>query len=696
MLNNNNSFKLNSETCFLSLVVIIHVCLRAKSIFLDLHPFSFFDEGMYAHNVYWMYWEDKIIPPPNSLAGGFTYYICWLLTEFYNLVSSEKVALNESHILSRFVVIFISGLMPVFIYKTLKILGASGGVAILAAFISTFAPTSLALTRVVYPDHFMPGLIAVLVYCLIKFVKSVGCLKCLISSGVFLGFILSTKYSGFILCAPIGILIFHSNWGKNGDFLSDFKQTIRQSLVLFGVSAVVFLALNVDGILAGDVLRAIKSHRAHYMEGHLGAQSDHALLFYTQYLFLLSFGFLGAPLILGGLALLWSKDKIVFLFFLLMLALYLMVLGHYVVVFNRNMSLLLPVVFILIGLSMETCRRWLTKYSFYKLAVLLVVLVVSEPLVRSAIQLEFDYRDDARSVAKEWIEANIGLQYKIGTPHSVWGAPYGNLVNKIIIPLGTDFKQAPKVDYYVADGWQADFLMGGVSMFDFIPFTEHHFVNISRSEYPGLVNAHKKFLEHFDLVKTFSNKNYYGPSVYIYKAKNFNYNKNNILTNSDFEQLNLEGWTQRAQSGSATFEQMTFMSESTPFYDRPQYFARWKLRAPATFAFIEQKVDIKVLEGKKFRLSFWARSLTGKREFFSHSYFLPQGELDNTSMLFYPINNLSFTLDKQWRKVSLSYAAPNLEGIELSDNAHAIVRPIFFDDTDTPTIDIARVRLVVE
>ena len=285
MKTNFGNFKINKEYWFLAFVILLHILVRAQSAFLDLPPFSFFDEIIYAQNAYGMFLDRNMIPPQQSLAGGFTYYVCYFATKLYSLFFGRDISVVQSAIISRFALILISCLMPLFIYKSLKLLNVNGAIAVLAAGISSVSPESLALTRVVYPDHFMPGLIAALTYFVIKFIKDDGRIKHLIVLGVLLGLIFSTKYSGFLLTVPISVLILHESLGRSGSLFGDMKQGLVKILLVFGIASAIFALLNISGIMAGDVLWAIEGHHNHYKGGHLMAQTDQGVLFYSKILF---------------------------------------------------------------------------------------------------------------------------------------------------------------------------------------------------------------------------------------------------------------------------------------------------------------------------------------------------------------------------------------------------------------------------
>lgn len=147
----------------LSSVLLIHVTLRANNLFIDLEPNSFVDEGMFAHNTYSMITDGLWYPPNQLLTGGFPYFICFFPNKVADLIFGN-LSLHTSVIISRTVVLILSTLLPLYLFRSMKLLGATNTIAALTALIASASPISLAFTRIVYPDHFMPGLIAGLIF----------------------------------------------------------------------------------------------------------------------------------------------------------------------------------------------------------------------------------------------------------------------------------------------------------------------------------------------------------------------------------------------------------------------------------------------------------------------------------------------------------------------------------------------------
>lgn len=511
------------ESVFILLIIILHILLRKNSAYLDLPPFSFIDEGMYAQNSYGMYFDHKITPPIQSLAGGFTYYICYLSILLCSLFSDKQLNVEEAVIITRFTLIIFTSLMPIYIFKTLKLLNVNSVFSIGCAIASTVSPLSLALTRVVYPDHFVPGLISPLIYYLCLYLNKKNT-KYLIYIAALSGLLISTKYSSSLIIFSILILILINNYcvqSYEANMFTINKQVYREIFCYLLIISFIFLILNFDGILRGDIIPAIVGHHAHYSGEHFTAQTDHGIQFYSSIIFFLSYGVLGGVFILTGFCCLFVINKRLLVFFLLFFLISILTLGSYHVVFSRNISALLPFVFLLLGVTLQTINVKLPfKRNIVDKILLLVIISISiEPLYRSYLQIKYDRKIDSRVVAHHWILSNIPKQDKIGYIHGAWGAPYTAHYRKnlVIINLPSNYNNFKDVDYYITDSWSVEYIKDGVSLFAFIPFSDHHFINISQDKHPEIYYQHKQFLTNFTLVKEFQNNNYYGPEIKIYK-----------------------------------------------------------------------------------------------------------------------------------------------------------------------------------
>ncbi len=123
---------------------------------------------------------------------------------------------------------------------------------------------------------------------------------------------------------------------------------------------------------------------------------------------------------------------------------------------------------------------------------------------------------------------------------------------------------------------------------------------------------------------------------------------------------------------------------------------QWEFITPSAFGYLEQRiVNNNYLPGKKLKLDFWARVLKGREEFFSHMYYLPKGMLDASAIIIRPDDTLPYYLTDKWKRISVAYTIPNVpHTANVDKNQFFLIRPIFFEKSGTPTIEIANIDLV--
>ena len=88
--------------------------------------------------------------------------------------------------------------------------------------------------------------------------------------------------------------------------------------------------------------------------------------------------------------------------------------------------------------------------------------------------------------------------------------------------------------------------------------------------------------------------------------------------------------------------------------------------------------------------------LEGREEFSSHMYYLPRGNLDSSSMMIKPDVDIPFYLTDKWQKISFFFTIPvSQKNANADKNESFLVRPVFFEKSATPTIEIANITLTV-
>lgn len=699
------NLKTNKTTEFYFLVSIIcfYFLSRLNNIFLDLDPIAFIDEGLYSHNVYGMYFDSKYYnsawyPPDRGLAGGFTYYICFIPTKIVSLFMND-FNINTSEKISRTIVLGLSLLVPIYLYKSLLLLGSSVRVSLCALLILTLSPYLLSVTRIVYPDHFMPGLVMMLVYYMIRLSTEQVKMRDIVIIGLLFGAIISTKYSGALLIPSIFIPMFFIILYQNNWRVSALKKVVIYSIYVILISFLVFFILTHKGLFAGDVLYALRDATTRYNGGgQMGASTNEPVIFYAKIIFLLTFGFMGLPLILIGVFELLNKKKYsIFLFILLAFAVFFISVLPNKMAFPRNSAYLAPLVFLLTGMSLNVIERLLiiinSKISLRSTKLIISALTLVfffEPTVRTFIQLSNDYRSDSREAANKWITENASFK-KVGYIHGGWGGPYTDdkTVKPVLLPMGSaTLQNFNDVDFFIYDSWQVDVYDKGNSMFSFRPFSELHFNNTVKAPIQNIMQSYKNLLSHFEQVATFSNKDYYGPTVYIYKntKKTLPNAGRNLINNGNFDRKNMAMWKLYPERRDLKLSRSVSTNEA-----ETSHAASWNIINRENVSFLEQHFDINKLSNRKFGLTFYAKLQNGTHKFSSHSYLLPNGVLDNSAVIVshYPT---SFTLNKSWQKFTFHMSFPSVDFASVNSESYGLIRPLFVEGISNNTIFIKSIE----
>jgi len=155
-----------------------------------------------------------------------------------------------------------------------------------------------------------------------------------------------------------------------------------------------------------------------------------------------------------------------------------------------------------------------------------------------------------------------------------------------------------------------------------------------------------------------------------------------------------KNWEFVTAGGSYKIERFKFPREQHHVPGNPQFFLKWTLTEHADYAYMENRFNnIKIFEGKKIVLSFWARLGVGNMIFTSNAYQLPAGLLDNTSIMIHPSAGSPFTLTPDWQKVTIEYKIPVLDKKNVTEKGYFLIRPIFFSNKETPTIEMSSVSI---
>lgn len=247
-------------------------------------------------------------------------------------------------------------------------------------------------------------------------------LKYYILAGLFAGFAIGTKYTGFLVVLPLIYAHLYTREFK-------LKKSISKELVI-GLLIVVlaFIVSTPYAILDfGKFSKDIRFESRHYSEGHVGSEAEGTS--YFPYLSLLANGFGFIPLLLSliGFVILLVRDKWKGIFLVLFPLVFFLFIGRYKVYFARNLVPLIPILSILAGVVAGAAYRWYHKSArsfapWLKIAVMSVfALIVS---YGAYLQASISIRKirqitlpDTRVISSDWIERNLPEGSRIGLDH---------------------------------------------------------------------------------------------------------------------------------------------------------------------------------------------------------------------------------------------------------------------------------------
>lgn len=515
------------------IIFSVNLLLRLPGIFQDLPPHTFIDEYIYTEWAFKMY-KGEFWQPNAFLAGGMNYYLPTISMRFFSYVTGFQFDYVSFTIFSRLITVgFLSSVAPVFVFAATLLIARGQIIAALFASISmTISPMALGLSRVHYPDEYIVFFSALLLLLsLIIFQNTNGKLLKLLLLPLVMAMTVSVKYSaGYLFLVPLYYYLLSQTKTRVVSVVIEMAAIALLMLIFF-----YFINPYMDLELLEDALRF---HKNHYVNGHAGLETDGSfgagILFYSKILYLTAFGILGFVVYAFGVV---RMIKIVrpehCLLILLLPVVFILMIGSYKIVINRNLMGILPYFFIVLGFGFSLMYEFLIKSSNdgsskYKLFFITIFFLFTliEPVARISSSLRKDFLQDSRVVADNWIKSNIDDTKTIG--YSLMSQCCGpehpsDKIWNLGMPVSTKSQSDKCVDYYVMDSWFYETAAGlGRSVFELPIYHEHHYMNTAYGNYNSNIvkgDIQRKFLSKFELIKEFSGE-YYGPNVYIYKVKN--------------------------------------------------------------------------------------------------------------------------------------------------------------------------------
>jgi hypothetical protein len=502
---------------WLMALYVVNVVLRLPGIYQELPPLTFCDEDLYTFNSYAMY-NSKTWTPLAFEAGGANFYPHMLVAHLWTALTGQQFSIDRFILLARILgPVLIGSTMPLFVVSAVAELDRRKISMVAAAVISTLSPLTLGLSRIFYPDHYIIGPAAALILLCIKITKPEAKLITFAAAGALVGILASIKYTGaFMLLFFLAMFVVGTWKGNAVRAATDLRP------LLAGIAAVVAFAVLNPFIVANPhlLLDVLQVHHDHYTVGHAGLEADNGRLFYLFMISCFAFGVLGSILLLvGSISLLYRQPRIA-IPLIGTLLLFVWIIGGYLMVINRNITMILPIALCIMAIGaadmMDAARnQW--PQTRWGLA-LIALMFLTEPVWRDVMSLRNDFQRDSRAAMQDWIKENIPAGAPIGFS-SICNTPYDPSRNPLI--HNPQLERQPKChDYYIRDDWIYQSFGPGNNPLLWPVISEHHYINIGRGfTSPVTRKMMDDYQSNYTPVKTFSDRDYYGPSVTISKRK---------------------------------------------------------------------------------------------------------------------------------------------------------------------------------
>jgi hypothetical protein len=411
-------------------------------------------------------------------------------------------------------------MLPVFLMLAAREISRRDRLLFWVALVGTVSPLALAVSRVAYPDHTTAGVAAAVVWLSVMVTyRPLPSYALLAAAGALVGLLASLKYSGVQVAA-----LFAAAFALSRTW-SDLKlPRTWLAPVVCGIAAIaVFVTTNPYVLTEPErYLEAVLWHRERYGIGQPGSEADSAYLFYTEIVGLGSFGIVGAVALVVGIYAMARRNVAAALSLAGFLVFFIVSLGGYRVATNRNIMAVVPIalLFIAFGIAFVLERIPRATRNERIAAAALIALFCAEPAWRVGVQLRNDFqKDDSRVVARAWMEQNFPAGEAIGYGPTCWSYPFDPARHPVVDIRYNELRKVC-LRHYVLLSWFYEHWGLGNNPISWPNMSDHMHVNVGGVSYAGYRFALNDFLKGYRLRQTFSEKRYYGPSVYIFERIN--------------------------------------------------------------------------------------------------------------------------------------------------------------------------------
>lgn len=523
--NANKYFKKNIEYLVIFCLIFLTIAIRLPYIYSELPPFVFCDEMMFSGET-WDLLSSKTGQIDEFRAGGLNMYPTLLLQKSLNFIGKGATTFEEYLILGRYVhLIFFGCLTTLMIFALTNSVTKNYAASVFASLVFVLSPYVNSMSRYWYPDHFIALFSAIFLYVVVSRFNEKAGFKSIIYLAISATALISVKYTGLIvlpLCALT--IIFNCYLHMIGvENRAKFTQ-VTSYLFVFG-----FVAMFSFFIFNPSVLAYPKdfAHGFMFNLNNYAGHEKNPFLNFKYYFLIVTIAFCGvaggALFIVGSVLSVFKYRNlgmvIVGLFFLAAL----IGLSSSGLVLNRNISIVLPVYCLMLGVAYSIVLPIVKKKELQKYFYFAVIVWVGFLGVQASATFMRDIQPDSRVQAQHYISKHVNqFERPVGTNEFCSGeSPATGLVEYIRDPYNEQ-----NSEYFIYNtywgGFLGDLYMGKLNFWNipsqnlihYYAFGQKSLFDFNKSASWPISNA-KLHEKGYKLEKSFNGP---GPEILILKS----------------------------------------------------------------------------------------------------------------------------------------------------------------------------------
>lgn len=489
---------------------------RVITVFHNLPAWQFCDELVVSGHL-WRLVVDKTIIFDDFRSGGLN--ILPLLPIGFFLTETKIL------VIGKFLYLVVLGLGTVFfIYKISLLIIFNKNIAILSSIIFMLSPYVFAVGEYWYPDHYIYFFSSGFLYFLIKLYREINQQNKtnFILLGIFSSMLVSVKWTGFILMPVLFLFLLFLFINQSESRLVFFKNC----LYLLCSFLVIFFLFNYSIFFNFDkFIYDFTWNISHYASYE---KNNFEIFYYLSVIYFLFASFLSIIFILFGYVKIFKLNKLIFTLFTFTVLFYSCFLGlKGGLVLHRNVSILIPFIFPIIGIGIYQFYILFTnKFSpFVRFLSNSYIFFFSLVLISNFIFLFFNnLHYDSRFMAMKWLQSNLLSDVTIGTNEACSGP---SPAHGFTFQDNNDPMFVYNYEYYVINSYwdsKIDYLYHYSK--PIITLMNQHYVHFNYWNEKNIFknslvkdNSFENYnsvMSNYELIKTFKG---YGPVIYVLKKK---------------------------------------------------------------------------------------------------------------------------------------------------------------------------------